>query len=153
VVDETTVNVVASTITVKAYRFDPGDYDSICFPLIMPQRWDEGQFRFRILWTPETTNTGDVEWAVYGNSVPEHATSITLGTGGAEVIDTASGTVDSPHLTPWSVWFNFADTPVLDEILYARVQRNGPEAEDTFTGDAEFQLLELQWKSNAPTDA
>jgi hypothetical protein len=152
-VAQVAAGVVGGNYKVHALSFGAGVYESAAFPVIMPQRWDEGQFRFRLLWNPTSVNTGNVYWGMYGDSAISGATSINDDSVGAGLSPlAANGTADSPHLTPWSGWFSWDDTPALDEILYLRVQRNGGDATDTYTGEAELQLVELQWVSNAATD-
>jgi len=145
------LGTAAGNYGVKVLAFDDSAYEAANLALPMPNRWNEGQFKYRIIWQPLSTGTGTVQWGVYGNAATDGSVMPTSSVG-ASVEDAASGTANAWQTTIWSAWFSFGNTPDLTKMIALRVQRNGPSGPDTYVGDANFIAIELQWVSNAATD-
>jgi hypothetical protein len=117
-----------------------------------PKKWDGGQIRFRILWSPSTTDTGDIDFSLYGMVVEDgDLVSASLTNVGPTLVDTAGGTVDAFQLSPWSSWTSI-ETAVGENPFMLRLQGNGSAGTYTFTGLANVFWMQLQYTTNAPTD-
>jgi len=127
-------------------------YHWVQMPWQFPQKWDGGQIRFRMLWGPSTTNTGDIIFGLLFTAVNEGDPfgTITLSNNGPTTTDTALGTVDDFQRTPWSAWTSIDAPGNLGYVM--RLQGNASSGSYTFTGTVKQMLVEMQWQSSAPTD-
>ena len=135
-------------------RFSPSLYEKAWHLLRLPKRWDGNDIRFRVYWAPGSTDTGDVQVGLYGNWLSDGSAWPSSDPNvGATINDTAQGTIDMVHVSPWSGKFNFAGTPGDSAVAIIKIQRNGGGAPDTFTGELHMIAVEFEYITDAVNDA
>lgn len=119
-----------------------------------PKRCDQGQYRFRVFWSPTNTNTNNLIFGMYGQPYSDGDATTISGNNGVTITETPNGTIDDLNVTAWSAWTNMSvwGTVSAETMVWLRLQRNTSSAGDTFTGSAEVYLVEMQYVSNTMTD-
>ena len=126
-------------------RLDSSDWSRMRYSFPVPDDWVTGtDIIIEAYWTPSNTNAGNVSWVFdyaslgIGDTVDVAAFS-TINTSQA-----APG-VDS-QLTTTDALFTIPSTSITsDEMVNFRLSRNGADAGDTFTGNANIQMLRIRY--------
>lgn len=148
---ETTRAQIASRHDVL--QFAASGYNWATFPWDIPKSWDGGNVRFRMLWSPSTTNTGNINFALYGTAINNGSLvgSYTMSNTGPSITEAAAGVADAFKWSAWSDWAAL-DAPLVDNLYMFRLQGNADSGTYTFTGVVNLYLLQIQYQTNAPTD-
>ena len=111
----------------------------------MPDDWDNGAVRIRIIWFPDSVNTGNIQCDVAIFNTPEGSFfGDTAAVYNQQILDTAGGVIDDLNVTPWSA-LAVPSTIVPGSLVWIKVARDGLHANDTFTGTAEMVGVELEY--------
>lgn len=115
------------------------------YSFIVPDDWVTGtDIIIEAYWTPSDNTVGDVAWRF------EHAS---LGIG--DTVETAAfSTINTTQTTPGvdsqlntsNNLFTIPNTDIAnDEMINFRLNRNGADASDTFTGNVNIQMLRIKY--------
>jgi hypothetical protein len=139
--------------SIASVNLGPSGFEQSSFAIRLPKRYDNGQIRWRIFWAPNSTNTGNCLMYVFLNFLASGDLVATGGTAFNLFTQAGNGTTDDLHITAWSSNQTITGTPTDDKLLVGRVQRQGDDAADTFTGEAQVIGVEIEFTTNTPTDA
>lgn len=140
--------VAVGTSDLTHFGFPNGSFIDCGCTLFMPARWDEGTFRARFVWLPNSVNTGYTTWVVYSCHIADGEVFPTRDLEDT-VQDVAQGAVDKIHISNWTNPFTVTGAQVGDIIQFS-FARSG--AVDSYTGTALLLGVQLEWVSNVPND-
>lgn len=133
------------------YSFADAGNENCFYNTVFPKRWDGGSLRFRCIWTPAGTDTGDVHFRLLGNYAGDGELMPSTFPFLANSIDAGQGTAGAVQFSPWSSLDDWGATIGEDQFVAFRLQRV-TGGSDTLTGAAELFGVQLEWTSNAATD-
>ena len=126
-------------------RLDPDDWSRMRYSFPVPDDWISGtDIIIEAYWTPSDTNTGNVAWMFDYASI---GVGDTVNTAAFSTINTtqAAPGIDS-QLTTSNTLFTIPNTSTAnDEMINFRLNRDGGNASDTFTGNVNIQMLKIRY--------
>lgn len=135
-------------VNYDVFDFDGSTAESVWFGLQMPDIWDRGTVKAKLVWTPATSGTGAVVWGLAATADSDD-----------DAIDTAVGTevtvadavlaVGDVHVTAATSALTVGGSPALGDWVWFRVRRLPTDVGDTMTQDARLLGVVIQWRESA----
>lgn len=119
------------------------------FRFKLPKRYDNGDLRARIFWSPTNTNTDGADFSVVFD-LKYHGRNLSPpGSAGASWSDEVPiGTADQLQISDWSSWFTPDDVDDEDRYFQGSFFNDG----GAYTGDIQLVAIEVQYNIDKLTD-
>jgi hypothetical protein len=126
--------------------FESGKTGRASWSIALPGDWDGlSDFIVEVLWSPSSTNAGDVEWRLESNALALTELASSAATND-DFTQTAGGTTDAIQTTGGNLSvLASAITQATDELIIVNIVRRGTAAGDTFTGDAQVHAVKYSY--------
>lgn len=152
--DETATN----KLTRDYFDFDPVTEESIECEFPMPEDWDRGTIKAKVVWKPATdtgVNAGDkVEWEIGAVAIGDgDSEDAALGTTQVVYDEVLTGLSAMRHITDETPAITVGGSPALGDLVHWKVSRNVDSANDDMNADARFRGLWIQYKRNQAVTA
>ena len=130
------------------FDFDAASDEAIQINIPFPDEWDKSTIKIKIYWTTATTaGTGDVVWGVnaraFSNDDP-----IDTAWGTSQTVTDSFIAADDLHITDATPAVTIAGTPAMGDMISIQIYRDADNAADTYTQDARFLGVSIQYKES-----
>ncbi|KKL80798.1 hypothetical protein LCGC14_2001160, partial [marine sediment metagenome] len=127
------------------------DTDEFAFwNIVMPGNYDGGTITFRVYWTA-ASGSGTVVWNLKGRSYADSAAIDQAYTDVGETSTDTLITAGDVHISPESAVVTLNGSPAGGEYVQIKVNRD--ISEDTLTADARLLAIEIEYTTDAISDA
>jgi len=136
----------------KTLDFDKDSDEFAQFAIAFPKSWNEGTVSFQAFFTANTTNTGEVVFAMQAVALADNGDLNTAF--GSDVGPTGkamSGTANDLAVTAESGALTIAGSPSTNEYVFFQIFRD--VSADTLTADAKLLGIKLFFTTDASNDA
>jgi len=143
-----TEEYVTNDITLDQYLFDTTTEEGIQVAYMMPDEWDLGTIKYKIIWDPATgaSAADTVSWGVRAGAI-SNDDPIDAALGTQIVVNDIVIAVGDVHVSPASAALTIAGTPALGDLCVFQVVRNVSGTDD-MVEDAKFLGLAIQYKES-----
>ena len=118
--------------------------------LPLPKKWDAGTIRFRVWGYQQTSGTGNVVLTLYARSIASGAAEPSLAS--QSITLAMPGTSGYFVLSSWSSALTVTSA-AKEELLNIVLRRVGGDGSDTWASDFDFLALEIEFTTDAETNA
>jgi len=136
----------------KTLDFDKDSDEFAQFAVAFPKSWNEGTVTFQAFFTANTTNTGDVAFAMQAVALADNGDLNTaFGSDVGPAGKAMSGTANDLAVTAESGAITIAGSPSTDEYVFFQIFRD--VSADNLTADAKLLGVKLFFTTDAANDA
>lgn len=148
-----TVEMTTNRNMYRTLDFDTTTQEFAQFDAPMPKGWNEGTITFQVIWShPSTTTNFGVVWGLSAVALSDaDAGDAAFGT--VVTVTDTGGTTNAVYHSPVSGAVTIAGSPVENDFVQFRLQRNPVDAGDTLAVDARVVAVKIHYTINAATDA
>jgi hypothetical protein len=143
-----TEELTTNDIDLDYFDFDAATEEAVQVAFMMPDDWDLGTVKFKLIWKDATTaGTGSVVWGARAVAVgDDDALDATFGTL-QSVTNTYNGTAGDNQSTAATPAMTVGGTPALGDLVIFEFYRRAVNGADTYTQDARLLNVTMQYKT------
>jgi len=120
---------------------------------VLPKRWNVGQVRVRFFWKQAVAGAGAIVLGFGTNSANDNESMLGAIGGYGSVTDTAPNDINKIMVTGWTSSAVVTDAPTAGALIQFYLYRQPANVLDTLATTVRLLGVELEWTSNAATDA
>jgi hypothetical protein len=134
----------ANLVMTKYFAFNPGANQFIQRAEVLPDRWDCGTLKAKIIWTAASAVESPVVWELRAGSYSDNTAIDTAFGETVQITDTHRGS-GKFNISPVSASLTIAGTPSAGDLILFELYRNAATATDTLEESARAIGVMLQY--------